>query len=129
MDAEQHHAGHINAQRRLGKRQQRGIRGEHGDENLREEHDCSPQQGGIAQAGFQQELEGRLHPIRVARPVVVADDGLRALAEALQRQHGELHHAGQYGHGAHRDVAAVPQQGGVEADGNDAFAGLHNEGG
>ena len=52
---------------------------------------------------------------------------LGALGDALQGQHGELHDAGEDGHGANGDVVAVFQQRGIEAHGDDALAGLHDE--
>ena len=52
---------------------------------------------------------------------------LGALGDALQGQHGKLHDAGEDGHGPHGQVAAVFQQGGVEAHGDDALARLHRE--
>ncbi len=50
------------------------------------------------------------------------------MGNALHGQHGKLHHTGEDGHGTDGHIAAVAQQGGIEADGNNALAALHNEG-
>ena len=105
------------------------VRREHAGEQLGEEHDRRPQQGGVDQADDQQQAEAGPHPLAVPGPVVVAGDGLGPLGDALKGQHGELHHAGQDGHGPHRRIPAVFQQGRVEAHGDDALAALHDEGG
>ena len=48
-----------------------------------------------------------LYPALIAGAVVVADNRLGSLAQALEGQHGELHDAGENGHGSYCDVAAV----------------------
>lgn len=96
---------------------------------MRKEHDSQPQECGVAQTGFQQQEIGGSYSFDVAGSIVVTDDGLSPLAQSLQWQHGELHDAGQDGHSAHSDISSVMEQGGVEADGDDAFTGLHDESG
>ena len=105
-----------------------GVVGEQRGKGLGKELHQRPQQTGIEQAGPQQQEIGFLHPVPLAGAVVVADDGLGALAQTLQRQHGKLHDAGQDGHGTHRQISAVLQQGRVEGHRDDALTGLHNKG-
>lgn len=81
--AKQQQAGHINAQGGPCELQQGSVRGKHGGKPLREQHHKRPEQGGITQAGLQQQLKGRLHPPGVFGAVVVADDRLRPLSKAL----------------------------------------------
>ena len=92
-----------------------------------EQLDDGPEGHGVAQAHLHQQPEGLPDPVRVPGAVVVAGDGLGALGNALKGQHGKLHDAGKDGHGTYGDVAAVFQQGGIEAHGDHALAGLHDE--
>lgn len=91
------------------------FRGEYHDRKLRKEHADGPEQSGVCQATFQKKGEAFLYAIEISRAVVKADYRLPALSKTLKREKGKLHDAGQNGHGANGSVAAVFQQGGVEA--------------
>jgi len=108
---------------------QRRVRGENPGKRAGAQLDHHPQRHGIAQTHLQQQPEGLPHPLGIPCAVIIAGDGLGALGDALQGQHGKLHDAGEDGHGANGDVVAVFQQRGIEAHGDDALAGLHDEGG
>ena len=127
LDAHQEQGPAVDPQHPGGEGHQLRVGSEDPGKDPGEQLDAAPQHQGVAQAYLQQQPEGLAHPLGVARPVVIAGDGLGPLGDALKGQHGELHDAGQNGHGSHRQVPAVFQQGGVEAHGDDAFAGLHDE--
>ena len=126
LDAEEEERGAVDPQGRRGVVHQSGIEEAH--EEPGEELDDGPEGDGVDEAGLQKEAEGLPDPGAVPGAVVEAQDGLGPLGDALEGQHGELHHAGEDGHGPHGDVVAVFQEGGIEADGDDALAGLHHEG-
>ena len=71
--------GHVDPQRPDREGGELRVGGEDGREDLGAEHGNGPQQGGISQAGSQQEEKGFFHPVGVAGAVVEADDGLGAL--------------------------------------------------
>ncbi len=129
LDAEQAEGGNIDPQSACRKCQQCGVIRENGGKGTGKELRERPEQQGICKAHLQQQPERGTDTVHIAGAVIIADDRLRALAEALHRQHGKLHDAGQDGHGPDRHVPAVFQQRGVEADGKHAFAGLHDKGG
>ena len=62
---------------------------------FKEEFKAAPQQQRIGEAHGEQQEVGLPDAPGVARAVVVAGDGLRALRDALKREHGELHGAGE----------------------------------
>ena len=129
LDAHQEQGPAVDPQHPGGEGHQLRLRRENPGEGPGEQLDAGPQHQGVPQADLQQQTEGLAHPPGAAGTEVIAGDGLGPLGDALQRQHGKLHDAGEDGHGPHGQVAAVFQQGGVEAHGDDAFAGLHDEGG
>ena len=127
LNTEDEQRAAIDAQRLGGEDQQLGVRRENPREGLREEHDAAPEDDRIRQAGLEQREE-RLPDARgVSRAEVVAGNRLRALRQPLQREHRELHHAGENRHRADGDIAAVFEQRGIEADGDDALRALHDE--
>ena len=126
-EQEQRAAVHPQGFRREG--DQFRVRAEQAGKSLRKEHNERPKPAGIAQAGRQHPTEGLPHPAHVARAEIIAGDRLGTLRDALQGQQGELHHAAQDGHSPHGQVAAVFQQGRIEADGDHTLAGLHGKGG
>ena len=71
--------GHVDPQRPDREGGELRVGGEDGREDLGAEHGNGPQQGGISQAGSQQEEKGFFHPVGVAGAIVEADDGLGAL--------------------------------------------------
>ena len=129
LDAHQEQGPAVDPQHPGGEGHQLRLRRENPGEGSGEQLDAGPQHQGVAQADLQQQTEGLAYPPGAAGAEVIAGDGLGPLGDALQGQHGKLHDAGENGHGPHGQVAAVFQQGGVEAHGDDAFAGLHDEGG
>ena len=94
---------------------------------MREQQNEQPHQGGITQTDLEQQLERLRHARLVPGTVVISCDRLHALRHAHKRQRGKLHHSCKDRHGADGDVAAVFQQGAVEADEQDAFRELHDE--
>ena len=110
LDAKEEQRPAIDPQGGHRKGHQRRVGGEDPGKRAGAQLDHRPQRHGIAQAHLQQQPEGLPHPLGVPGAVIVAGDGLGALGDALQGQHGELHDAGENGHGAHGDVVAVFQQ-------------------
>ena len=104
-----------------------------GVENVYEQpghgHHGQPEGPGVGHAHRELAAEGRPHPVGLARAEVVADQGLATLAHPLHGHGDELAGAGDDGHGAHGDVAAVAGQAGVEGDAEQAFGGHHHKGG
>ena len=94
---------------------------------MREQQNEQPHQGGITQTDLEQQLERLRHARLVSGAVVVSGDRLHALRHAHKRQRGKLHHSCEDRHGSDGDVAAVFQQGAVEADEQNAFRELHHE--
>ena len=128
LHAEDTGGRHVDSQRPGGVRHQlRGAAEKQGEQPGEELHQ-GPESHGIGHAGYQQAAEGVPYPLGVPGAVVVADDRLGALRQALEGHHGQLHDADEHCHGAHGDVAAVFQQGGIEAHGDQALRGLHDEG-
>ena len=83
---------------------------EHQNKHAREQLHQSPQKQRVCYAGPQQTAKGRPHSLRIPGPVVIADNGLRALGQSLQGHHGKLHDAGEHRHGADGNVPAIPVQ-------------------
>ena len=117
----------VNAQHRLGKGQQFCVGGKDGGKHAGEQLDQQAKEHGVANAASEQQSVCVAYAITVSRTVIVADNGLSTLSKPLQRQHGKLHDTGENGHGTHCQIAAVFQQRGVEAYGDHALAGLHDE--
>ena len=88
-----------------------------------------PEKHGVADAHSKLAEEGFLHPPQLPGAVVVADKGLSALTDAGEGHGNQLVHGGQHGHCPHSHIPAVAEQGGSEADGEDALCGDHHEGG
>ena len=97
------------------------------DEQFRHKYCHRPQCYGVYDAGPQQQEECSLHPVSVARPIVKAYDRLSALGDALQRQHGKLHHAAQDGHSSHGYITSVFQQRRIEAHCDSPLCRLHDK--
>ena len=110
-----------------GEVEQCAVRCEHSGEQPRKNHDAGPENDRINNAHRQQQPEALLYAGAASGAVVIARNGLSALAYTLQRQQSQLHDAGHDGHGPDRDIPAVFQQRGIKADGDHAFAGLHDE--
>ena len=127
LDAEQEQARAVDAQHARREGDELRVRREDAREQTGEELDEQPERDGVDQAHLQQQVERFTHAVGVLCAEVVARDRLCALTDALQRQHGKLHHAREDRHGADGDVAAVLEQGSVEAHGDDALARLHRE--
>ena len=108
---------------------QGGIVGEDPGEEAGEAHHDRPEHRGIGHADAELAEECLLHPVELLRAVVVADQGLAALADAGEGHGDELVDGGQHRHRAHRHIAAKPRQGGGEADGQDALGGDHHKAG
>lgn len=104
-----------------------------GAENRRKQmghqHHRHPEQPRVPHADGELAPERLAYPVRLAGAEVVADQRLAALADALQRHGNQLAHAGDDGHGPHRQVSAVAGQAGVEADAQNALCGQHHKGG
>ena len=128
LSAHEENRRHVYSESPHGQVRKLRLRGEYHDRKLRKEHADGPEQSGVCQAAFQEKGEAFLYAIEISRAVVEADYRLSALSKPLKREKGELHDAGQNGHGPHGGVAAVFQQGGVEAEHQQAFGGLHDEG-
>lgn len=127
LDAEQKQPRAIDAQHARREGDERRVRREDARKQAGGELDERPERDRVDQAHLEQQAKRLAHARGVFRAEVVARDRLRALSDALQRQHGKLHHAREDRHRADGDVAAVPEQGGVEAHGDDALARLHRE--
>ena len=97
LDTENHHAAHVNTQRAGREGDELGLGGEDGGEHMGEQLHQAPQHHRVGKAHLQKAEEGLLHPLLVPRAVVVAQDGLCALSQALQGQHGKLHDGGEDG--------------------------------
>ena len=63
----------------------------------------------------------------IPRAEIVTHDGLCALRQPVERHIGKLHHACQHRHRTHGHISAVAQEGGIEADGNEALGRLHHK--
>ena len=100
----------VNTQHRLGKGQQFCVRGEDGGKHAGEQLDQQAKDHGVANAANEQQSVCAAYAVAVAGTVIVADNGLGALCQSLQRQHGKLHDTGENGHGTHCQIAAVFQQ-------------------
>ena len=129
LNTEQQHDRHVDPQGVFCKFDEGRIVGKQGGEDLGEKHDAEPQEGGIDHVGRKEQTEGRTNPVCIFCTIIIAHNGLGALAQALKRQHGKLHHTCQDRHGADGNISSVFEQGRVEADGNDTFACLHDESG
>ena len=127
LDAEQAQPTAVDAQRPGGEGQQGRVGGEQTGEHPGAQHHEGPQRHGVDEAGAQQQTEALPDAVCVPGAVVVAGNGLSALRQTSQGQQGELHDAGEDGHGAHGQIPAVFQQGGVEAHEDDALTGLHDK--
>ena len=127
LDAEQKQPRAIDAQHARREGDERRVRREDARKQTGGELDERPERDRVDQAHPEQQAKRLAHACGVFRAEVVARDRLRALPDALQRQHGKLHHAREDRHRADGDVAAVLEQGGVEAHGDDALARLHRE--
>ena len=128
LSAHEENRRHVYSESPHGQVRKLRLRGEYHDWKLRKEHADGPEQSGVCQAAFQEKGEAFLYAVEISRAVVEADYRLSALSKPLKREKGELHDAGQNGHGPHGGVAAVFQQGGIEAEYQQAFGGLHDEG-
>lgn len=95
----------------------------------RKQLDQQPEKSGVADAHGKLAKERFLYPGQLLCAVVVAHEGLPALGDAGQGHVNQLYHGGQHRHGAHGHVAAVAEQGGSKADGENAFGGDHDKGG
>ena len=127
LNAEQQRDRHIDAERGDGKGDERGVVIKDHHKRLRRNLHRQPQRRRIGDAGEQQQPKGPFDALGVPRPVVIADDRLRALRQPDEREHGKLHHARQNRHRADGRVAAVLIERGVEADGDDALGRLHDK--
>ena len=121
-------AQHINPQRCGAYGHNGRVAGEQAQEHLGRDLHRRHHQGGGAHGHRQHDLEGLADAFQLLRAEVIADEGLCALAEALNRQVGDLGHREQDAHDGHSTVAAVGGGAGVEGQLNQAFGGGHQEG-
>ena len=128
LHAENEQCPAVNTQRFCGESDQRGVVGEQAGKGSRKQFDQRPQADRVDHADGQQQLEGLFDTHFISRTEIIAADRLRALCDALQRQHRELHDTAEDRHRAHRQISAVSEQRRIKAKGNDAFAALHDKG-
>ena len=116
------HAGH----RRLP---QGGLPGEQADEELWEQEQQQPHQGGVAHAHQGAEQDPQLHPAVFLRPVVKAHHGLGGAGHALDGGGDHLPHGVDDGHHPYVQVAAKGLQGGVAGHLHDGVGDGHDKAG
>ena len=107
---------------------QPGVAREEAQEELGRQLDRAHHHGGDPHRDGQHDLEGLPDPLHLAGAEVEAHHRLRALAEALHRQVGDLRHREQDAHDGHGAVAAVGGCAGVEGQLDDALGGRHQKG-
>ena len=127
--AQRKNGGHVNTKCPDRVFCQSSIIGKHSGKNLRRKHHKSPEQDGVAYASHQLAIECLLDTLGFSCAKVIADQGLTALADALQGQRCQLADTGENGHRTNRQVAAVTGQAGGEADGQQTFGGQHHKAG
>lgn len=120
-------ARHIDAHRARSIRDERGGAVEDPDEYARKKLNKKPDRHRITQAGAQQAGKRLAHTLGIPRAEIVTHDGLCALRQPVERHIGKLHHACQHRHRTHGHISAVAQEGGIEADGNEALGRLHHK--
>ena len=128
LNAHRKDAGHIDAHGPCGIVDQGGIRSEDARHHAGHGHHKQPEQGGVAETKGELEAERLLDPGLFACAEVEAHDRLAALTDTLNGQGAQLGHAGDDGHRAYGDVAAIAGEAGAEADGKQALRREHDEG-
>ena len=122
-------AGQENPQRPGGVFGQLRIGRKNAGKEPGEQKNGKPEQGAVAHTQDKLKPEGLFHPVVLPGTEVKTDNGLSALADALQRHGHKLVDAGQNGHGAHGKISTETGEAGGEADGQQTFRGHHYKGG